>query len=421
MIGRLHPAALAALAALAAILLAACSYPRPPPLGDDDGAGDGPPCQATCADFTTLRCEGAADQKCGGDTPICRRGACVASPDPSFGARYSLPATDSAAAFGLVDVDGDARLDVVAALVPANATSYALGKPDRTFGAAIEVALTRAMYFGDLNRDGRADLLVRSGTSTLSSFLGNGGGVWTTAQSGITSSASASTTGLLADLDEDGSLDFLHADGLGVYVYYGRGDGTFESLVVLTTVSAAAQVIVGDTSGDRHPDLLVRENAGSIEVFARTGPRTYAPGVVNSSVAASELTLAADFDGDGRADLLTTTADKAKVAFLSSRGDGTFGNPVLTPSTMSIRAIAAGDFNADGVPDLALIQPFDSIDQTVLAFIGRGDGTFKIVTTNVRDTQVRSALQTADLTGAGRTDIFYMVGSNGGIYGVPAM
>jgi hypothetical protein len=109
------------------------------------------------------------------------------------------------------------------------------------------------------------------------------------------------------------------------------------------------------------------------------------------------------------------------MVVVRGNGDGTFGAPVLTAASAAIRTLVVGDFNGDGVPDVAIVQPFDSTDQTILAFVGRGDGTFKVVTTSVRDTGIRAAIQAVDLAGSGKTDIFYMSSSNGAIRMVPSL
>jgi len=407
-----------------AAIVAACGYPEPAPLGGGDApqGDDGASCQAACVDFTTVHaCPSNANTTCTGATPVCKAGACTALIDVSFGDPVLVATTDSVSSFGLVDINADHKVDLVAALNPVSATSFSFGNGDRTFTAPLEFALKRPFFYGDLDGDGKADLLVQMTAPSLDTYLGDGTGVWTIKQTGFSTIANATTTGRLIDLDEDGKLDFAAVSSTSVVIFYGKGDGTFEPLNELTTVTAAAQVVVADIDGDHHPDLVVRENAGSIETFRRTGARTYAAGVVDSGVAATDLMSIGDFDGDGNADIVTTTTAKDKLVVAKSMGDGTFGSPVLTAATSSIRALVVGDFNGDGIPDVSIVQPFDTTDQTILAFVGRGDRSFKIVTTNVRDTGIRNAIQAVDIVGQGKTDIFYTSSSNGAIRMVPSL
>jgi hypothetical protein len=416
---------------IAMSLVVACSVPDVTftKLPLDAPPGDVPPgdapgtCEPACASFSTLHTCPASepDVTCSGATPICKAGACIGLGEVTFGPVVPIATTDSVSGFGLVDVNADSHLDLVAALSPAGATDVRIGNGDRTFAAATEISLRRPVLFGDLDGDNRADLLVQTGVPALDSYLGDGTGNWARKQADVTTNASAATTGSIVDLDGDRRPDFVFVSGTSVVIHYGLGDGSFEPVVDITTVSAAAQVVIGDVDGDHHPDLVVRENAGSVETFRQTAARSYAAGVVDSAVAATELMAIADFDGDGKADLVTTTATKDKLVVIKSNGDGTFSLPTPTAATAAIKTLVVGELNGDGVPDVAIVQPFDAIDQTILAFVGRGDRTFKIVTTNVRDTGIRVAIQAVDLVGLGKTDIFYMSSSNGSIIMVPSL
>src|SRR5262249_13424661 len=113
--------------------------------------------------------------------------------------------------------------------------------------------------------------------------------------------------------------------------------------------------------------------------------------------------LAADLNGDGRLDLVTTndTVDHpASLSVLLGNGDGTFRAPARFAVGTAPRAVAEGDFNGDGRPDLA-VSNFTSNDLSVL--LGNGDGTFR---DHVRYGVVHPrGLLALDLDGDGRTDL----------------
>ena len=79
-----------------------------------------------------------------------------------------------------------------------------------------------------------------------------------------------------------------------------------------------------------------------------------------------------DFNGDGIPDLAVVTSNNLNV-FLG-RGDGTFQNPSTVATGLLPQGVAVGDFNADGIQDLAVVNYFSG---TVSVLLGNGDGTFQ--------------------------------------------
>src|SRR5271167_5060242 len=71
------------------------------------------------------------------------------------------------------------------------------------------------------------------------------------------------------------------------------------------------------------------------------------------------------------------------------------------------RAIAVGDFNGDGIPDLAVVPAFD--ESVSVMFLGNGDGTFTQVGGNFGtiggNTFTSNAIAAADFNGDGKLDL----------------
>ena len=92
----------------------------------------------------------------------------------------------------------------------------------------------------------------------------------------------------------------------------------------------------------------------------------------------SEFVVTGDFNGDGLIDVAASNQLNGTVSVFLSNGNGTFAQATNSPmaviqSGLDVGPIVAGDFNADGRLDLA-VQVFG----TIIILTGAGDGTFSI-------------------------------------------
>jgi hypothetical protein len=89
---------------------------------------------------------------------------------------------------------------------------------------------------------------------------------------------------------------------------------------------------------------------------------------------AAYFSAAGDFNGDGSPDLAVVNMGDATVTVLLGRGDGTFLSQTAFPTGPTPNAVAVGDFNADGFQDLVVANYTNG---TISVLIGNGDGTFQ--------------------------------------------
>ena len=81
-----------------------------------------------------------------------------------------------------------------------------------------------------------------------------------------------------------------------------------------------------------------------------------------------------DFNRNGKPDLAVANSTSNTVSVLLGNGDSTFQTQVDYATGTNPQGIAVGDFNGDGILDLAVTN---SASNTVSVFLGNGDGTFR--------------------------------------------
>jgi phospholipase C len=138
--------------------------------------------------------------------------------------------------------------------------------------------------------------------------------------------------------------------------------------------------------------------------FPIADSETSVPFSANQFATGNQASAAAagDFNGDGKPDLAITNKGDASVTVLLGNGDGTFTAAPLLSVGQGPAAIVAADFNNDGKLDLAVAN---SADNTASILLGNGDGTFIPVVATVPTQQLPLAIAVGDLNKDGRLDL----------------
>ena len=324
--------------------------------------------------------------------------------------------TFDAAVFGaatLGDVNGDGRLDIITANSGSNTVSVLLG----TGGSAITATFSPQQTFstpskptvavGDVNGDGRLDIVTANFDSgTVSVLLGNGNGTF---QTRVNYNARGNPECvILGDVNGDGRLDIVTADSDGgsntASVLLGNGDGTFQTKVDFTTGRDPYGVAVGDVNGDGRLDLITANNAGATaSVLLGNGDGTFqtksdfATGIQPQSVALG------DVNGDGKLDLITAnySTNSNTVSVLLGNGNGTFQTQATFATGSAPRGLTLGDVNGDGRLDIITAN---SLSNTVSVLLGNGNGTFQTQVTFAAGTGP-AAVTLGDVNGDGKIDL----------------
>jgi hypothetical protein len=136
------------------------------------------------------------------------------------------------------------------------------------------------------------------------------------------------------------------------------------------------QVAVADTNGDGIPDVI-ELLGGSVQVLFGNGNGTFSQGPETQTGGGDKSSFAvADLNGDKIADLVLAGQNQNYawgIGVSMGNGDGTFQPAVFYPAgtDIDIDYLALGDFNNDGITDVATVG-----SSGIWLFTGKGGGAF---------------------------------------------
>ncbi len=249
----------------------------------------------------------------------------------------------------------------------------------------------------DFNNDNIPDLAVTSETdSTVTILLGKGDGSFTEAKNSPFFAGPLPNDIAVGDFNKDGNVDLAIANHEQKYltVLLGNGKGQFTPAVnspfPVEGIPHTHGIATGDFNNDGRLDL-VTDSWGNdkIEVLFGDNLRLFiTPGIFFkvSGKRPYQRLRAADLNADGFDDIVTTNAETNDVTILLSDGKGGFSEPASSPFACGDApfGLAIGDLNADGKPDLAIINSPGSMAEgkgknglTIL--LGNGTGKFTMM------------------------------------------
>src|SRR5215471_7570074 len=318
----------------------------------------------------------------------------------------------------IADLNGDGRPDLVMASsgeevddVSFGFVSVMLGTGNGTFGPLADLACgigTRYVAVADLNGDGRPDLAVASGYRTVSVLLGNGDGTFapsTDYDLGTTEYYFPYPVFIaIGDLNADGRPDLVIANSNSnkISILFGTDNGAFGSQFDIVTGIDPYSVAIADLDADGHVDLAVVNRDGTVSILLGNGDGTFAT-PTNFRVGDDPRSIAvADFDGDGRPDLAVANYGASSISILLGDGTGSFGAKNDYPGGDRCHFIASADMDADGRADLVTANFGERGAVSVL--LGDGHGTFTHRTDQTTGASPYS-LAIADVDGDGHPDV----------------
>jgi hypothetical protein len=291
----------------------------------------------------------------------------------------------------VADVNGDGKPDLIVATCCLSngdgAAAVLLGNGDGTFQPPATYdaggGWTPGLVVADINGDGKLDIVAANYyENTVGVLLGNGNGTF---QQAILSAASIDPFNIaIADVNRDGRLDLIVSASGGpdfdaVGILLGNGDGTFQPVTYYLD-GGCSSAVAADVNGDAVPDL-VAANTGSAAcgpdaqgfagILLGNGSGAFQP---ESNYLAINFTdngvggvAVADLNGDGKLDVMVTSGTQlgstpGMVGVLLDNGNGTFQTAVTFPTGgTQADAVVAADVNGDGRPDIIAANFYSSV------------------------------------------------------------
>lgn len=291
------------------------------------------------------------------------------------------------------DFSGDGLVDVLASDTAGVLRAYH-GRSDGTLNSAGQVGSgwhdiqsavgagvfggvkrVRTAGAGDVDADGRRDVLAVGKSGGLKIYRGTGSGGFNGMIAVDSGWAATDQLLTMADFTGDGFRDIgrISADGT-LYLYRGRSSGAYEASLEIgwgwNNFTVMASGI--DYDGDGISDLLVRNSAGELLLYAGNGSggwKADKPQIGHGWDIITRAFYVGDFDGDGGPDLLAQRAD-GTLWLYPTTGRGSFKSASQVGSGWApMTAIfSPGDFNSDGKPDVLARKPTGEL------VLYRGDG-----------------------------------------------
>ncbi len=261
------------------------------------------------------------------------------------------------------DVNGDGKLDIVFGNSGGPSEVYLNDGQGRFTPTAAPIDPAGAdmtnVALGDLNGDGTLDIVLGNAGKPSQVYLNDGQGGFTPTTAPLNPTGRPTWMVALGDLNGDGTLDILLNNGGVSQVYLNDGQGNFAPTAapLNPTGNPTHSIALGDVNGDGTLDIVLGNYGEPSQVYLNDGQGRFTPIVapLNPTGNQTESIALGDVNGDGTLDIVLGNYGEPSQVYLND-GHGRFTPTAapLNPAGNAAQSVAWGDMDGDGDLDLAV-------------------------------------------------------------------
>ena len=323
-------------------------------------------------------------------------GVLLGNGDGTLQAQQSLGVPGGATSVVVADFNADGKLDLATC---ASSVSVLLGNGDGTFQSSRTVSVSGyALEVVDLNGDAKPDLVVANpDTGKIVALLGRGDGTFQNA--GSFAAGGGCYFLAVSDVNNDTHPDVVvtnYTTANTASVLLGNGDGTFQSPRAFAVGAQPGRLALADLNLDGNADIVaVNNSSNDISLLLGNGDGTFqnqqrfAAGYFPHGVTVADLdadgvqdVLVADYSGNAVSVLLATfgtlsaALDPASDTGSSSGDHLTFDTQPVVLATVNMAGTLAVDADADGRPETERVV--DAAGTYSLKLPALRDGSYRL-------------------------------------------
>ncbi|MFT5285247.1 MAG: hypothetical protein ACI8TQ_001409 [Planctomycetota bacterium] len=326
-----------------------------------------------------------------------------------------IPFNSATSSIVFADLNADGLVDVAATLIEDSAIAVRLATAPAVFGdlTVYNVGeLPRAIAVGKFGAGDELDLFC-SNSRDISILSGDGAGKFRGA-TGYPIGAEPNFIRVV-DMDADGILDAVSIDRFQNKVVFmrGIGDGSFTNMgqvaLAASSIEVAGYLQIHDFDEDGRPDVATTvHSTGDFRIIRNSGSLPLTAPLSSDATVIGNQPLgfdAGDLNGNGHLDVVVANSGDNTLQVLIGAGDGSFDarGAVSVPNRPLF--VLIDDFNVDGDLDVAVATgDIDGTNTNLLIYSGDGAGNLALVGQRVLP-QLSSLLHSGDFNEDGLPDI----------------